>query len=378
MISFWEQQSFVNADFIIVGGGITGLSAALSLRERHPNKEIILFERGIFPSGASTKNAGFACFGSLTEILSDLKVMREKELLTLVEARRKGLSKLRKRLGKSKIDYQQLGGYELISEQESYALDHLEKINNLLFPLFGEPVFKLKNKLINKFGFNSAQIKALVFNPFEGQVDTGKLIKALIRKATQENISIYTGAEVVGIEQKSKGVDVKVQNSPSEELCFKAKKVLLSTNAFTKKLFPKIELEPGRGQVLVTEPIIGLPFKGTFHMDEGFYYFRNFKDRIIFGGGRNLDFKAETTTELNITSLIQEDLKLKLEKIILPKIPFKIAQSWAGIMAFGKNKKPIIKKVSPDVALSVRLGGMGVAIGTTVGEEGAKIISTND
>ncbi len=375
MISFWEKLSFVKADFIVVGGGITGLSAAISLRERHPGKEIILLERGIFPSGASTKNAGFACFGSLTEILADLKRIEANELLTLIESRRKGLSKLKKRLGKSEIDFQQLGGYELISNKEIKALDYMESINKILFPLFGEPVFKLKNKYIGKFGFNSAYVKSLVFNPFEGQLDTGKLMKALIRKAESEKIAIYTGAEVSYIEQGGKGVEIRVKNNFTENLIFKSKKALICTNAFTKKLFPKVDLKPGRGQVLVTEPIKDLPFKGTFHFDEGFYYFRNFKNRIIFGGGRNLDFKAETTSKIATTQKIQEDLAAKLKEIILPAKPFRIAHSWAGIMAFGKNKKPIVKSVSPDIALAVRLGGMGVAIGTNIGEEGAALIS---
>jgi len=375
MISFWERKSFTNTDFIIIGGGITGLSAALSLRELHPNSSISVFERGIFPSGASTKNAGFACFGSLTEILADLEKMGESEMLSLLESRRKGLSKLKERLGEAQIDYQQLGGYELITNKEIHALDKLEEVNQLLHPLFGESVFTLQYKNISNFGFNNAAIEALVYNPFEGQIDTGKMMRALIAKVAAANISIFTGAEVQEVNPGKNEVEIIVDNSINKTIKFKTQKVLFCTNAFTNKFFPHIELSPGRGQVLVTKPIKDLPFKGTFHFDEGYYYFRNFGYRIIFGGGRNIDFDGESTTEMAVTQKIQEDLQEKLRTLIIPNKSFEIDHIWAGIMAFGDNKKPIVKKVSSNIAVAVRLGGMGVAIGTSVGEEGARLIS---
>jgi hypothetical protein len=56
-----------------------------------------------------------------------------------------------------------------------------------------------------------------------------------------------------------------------------------------------------------TEPIDNLDVRGTFHLDCGYYYFRNIGDRILLGGGRNLDFETETTTEFAQTEIIQND-----------------------------------------------------------------------
>ncbi|MBQ0741417.1 FAD-binding oxidoreductase, partial [Aquimarina celericrescens] len=73
-LSYWEQHTwFDNVDFCIVGSGIVGLSCALQLRKKHPKAKILILEKGILPQGASTKNAGFACFGSASELLSDMK-----------------------------------------------------------------------------------------------------------------------------------------------------------------------------------------------------------------------------------------------------------------------------------------------------------------
>ena len=75
--SFWEHDAMLHADFIVIGGGIIGLQTAIELREREPTASVVLLERGLLPSGASSRNAGFACFGSLTEILGDIEALGE-------------------------------------------------------------------------------------------------------------------------------------------------------------------------------------------------------------------------------------------------------------------------------------------------------------
>lgn len=57
--SYWEQKSYINEiDLIVIGAGIVGYSTALFYKKRHPKSKILILERGILPSGASTKNAG--------------------------------------------------------------------------------------------------------------------------------------------------------------------------------------------------------------------------------------------------------------------------------------------------------------------------------
>ena len=71
-ISFWEKDTFLNnTDIIIIGSGIVGLNAAIHLKEQNPTLKIIVVERGSLPCGASTKNAGFACFGSMSELIDE-------------------------------------------------------------------------------------------------------------------------------------------------------------------------------------------------------------------------------------------------------------------------------------------------------------------
>lgn len=368
-LSFWEIKNwFSNLDFTIVGSGIVGLHCALHLRERFPSSKILLLEKGILPQGASTKNAGFACFGSLSEIIDDLKTHSEEEVIALIQKRWEGLQLLRKRLGDTTIDFKPYGGYELfLKEDENSYRECLQKmpfINEVLKPLFKNEVF---SKEVDRFAFAGIH-DYLVFNPYEGQIDTGNMMQALLKEAVSKDILILNQAQVSNFSDKNNGVEVAVNG-----VCFTTKKLLFATNGFAQKL-TNDQVKPARAQVLITHPIPNLDIKGTFHLDKGYYYFRNFENRLLFGGGRNLDFEGETTTELGQTSQIQNRLEQLLNEVILPGREVKIEHRWSGIMGMGASKKPIVSQLSENVYCGVRLGGMGVAIGSLIGKELAELI----
>jgi len=82
--SYWERSSFTdNADVIVIGSGLVGLSAALHLKKSEPSLKVLVLERGFLPSGASTKNAGFTCFGTVSEQLESLGHSSEEEVAQL-------------------------------------------------------------------------------------------------------------------------------------------------------------------------------------------------------------------------------------------------------------------------------------------------------
>ncbi|MES2813034.1 MAG: FAD-dependent oxidoreductase [Bacteroidota bacterium] len=368
-LSYWEIKNwFTNIDYTIVGSGIVGLHTALRLRERFPESKIVVLEKGMLPEGASTKNAGFACFGSLSEIIDDLKSHTEEEVIQLVQKRWNGLQLLRKNLGDTVIDFKPHGGYELFLENDdstyNECLQKLPFINDILRPLFKVDVF---DKNVDRFGFQNIK-EYTIFNPFEAQIDTGNMMQALLKLAYQNGILILNNQTVNSYTDIGSEVEVSVN-----DYTFKTKKLLFATNGFAGEL-TQGEVKPARAQVLITEPIPNLDIKGTFHLDRGYYYFRNINDRILFGGGRNLDFEGETTTSLNQTQIIQNKLEELLKTVILPTTEFKIAHRWSGIMGVGAHKSPIVKSLSNNVFCGVRMGGMGVAIGSLIGKELADLV----
>lgn len=371
MISYWEQESFLEYDYIIIGAGIVGLSAAIELKEKFPGKEILVAERGILPAGASTRNAGFACMGSLTELIDDLLHSNKESVIDLFARRKKGLEILRQRLGDDRIGYEAAGSYEVMSADELNALDKMETINDMLLPVTGKPAFRLASEKIQRFGFDTNSVKALVENTDEGALHTGQMMRALTKLALEKGIEIKTGVTVSRFESSGNRVNVFVNEViKNDTITLKCNQLFICTNAFTKALLPDVSVKPGRGQVLITEPIKDIPFQGIFHFDKGYYYFRNINDRILFGGGRNLDFETEATTEFLLNEMIQNELEKKLREIILPGFDnIKIANRWSGIMAFGESKEPVVSKFRENIYGAFRLGGMGVALGSMVAKE---------
>nr|WP_299031966.1 FAD-dependent oxidoreductase [uncultured Tenacibaculum sp.] len=365
--SYWELKEWFTAiDFTVVGSGIVGLNCALQLRKMHPKAKILILEKGMLPQGASTKNAGFACFGSLSELIDDLNIHTEEEVVSLVKKRWEGLQLLRTTLGDKNIDFQQNKGYELFLTTELYesCLAQKSKINELLKPLFSSEVFTVDD---NKFGFQNIH-QQYITNQYEGQIDTGKMAAKLLEKVVSSGIKIANNIQVKNFIENNEQVEVE-----TNQITFNTKKLFVATNGFANQLLNE-NVQPARAQVLITKPIKNLHIKGTFHLDKGYYYFRNIDNRILFGGGRNLDFKGEETTDFGQTALIQNRLEEILKTTILPNTEVEIEHRWSGIMGVGNQKKAIVKQLSNNVFCGVRLGGMGVAIGSLVGKELAELL----
>ena len=377
MFSFWEQNTwFEHVDFCIVGSGIVGLSAAIHLRVKHPKAKILVLERGILPNGASTKNAGFACFGSLSEIASDLKSMSEDQVLQLIEKRWKGLELLRHNLGDANIGLLNLGGFEIFRHEDSSqfeaSIEILDRMNLSLQSIIpGAPVYSRVDNQIQSKGFKN--VSGMILNRAESQIDTGKMMFNLVKKANQLNVLILHSVQVDSFEEHPQ--NVQLNTSAGKIYC---RKLTVTTNGFAQQLLPEIDVKPGRAQVLVTSQIPSLKFEGTYHLDEGYFYFRNYENRVLLGGGRNLDVQGETTYSNQTTDFIQDHLEHLLKTVILPETEFQIEYRWAGTLGLGNSKSPVISAISDRVFCGVRMGGMGVAIGSKAGADLAELVLSTD
>ncbi|MFN8165281.1 MAG: FAD-dependent oxidoreductase [Bacteroidia bacterium] len=374
MWSYWEQQSFIGTpDIAIIGSGIVGLSTAIEFKLRKPGYHVMIIERGMLPYGASTRNAGFACYGSISELLSDLESTSFDEVMHLVERRWKGLLKLRSRLSDEKIGLEKLGGYEVFSPSDESLYEEcanaIERFNYSVGEITGiKEVYRISSDKIKNFGLGNCS--HLIENTGEAQIDTGKMMKSLLALAHELGVETLNGADVEKIESSEHGATIFVKGAGK----IRTGNLILTTNGFAKLLYPNLEVEPARAQVLITKPIEGLSLRGTFHYDEGYYYFRNVGNRVLFGGGRNLDFRAENTMDFSLTSLVQTKLDDLLSSMIIPGIKYEIDQRWAGIMGVGPVKKPIVEKLDNHIYCAVRMGGMGVALGSLVGEEVCRLV----
>lgn len=404
-VSVWEQSTyFAPKDLVIVGCGFVGLWTAYEAIQKNPKLNITILERGVIPSGASTRNAGFSCFGSVSELMYDVQLMGEAAMIETVKMRYDGLQRIQKVFKSKEIEYNQWGGYELfegnkmvkdtkgiasktnkgVSEEASalYDISKLENdiayLNKILAPALKTPkkngkylpIYTNASKDIKKLGFQG--IEALALNQMEGQLNSAKLVLALQKAVQSKGVQILFSTEVKKFKPHKKGVTITTNlDAPLE-----AKQFLICTNGFAKQLMPNLDVVPARGQVFVTEPIKNLKFKGCFHFDEGYYYFRNLGNRLLLGGARNADFKNEKTYSLETSATIQHVLEKFMMERILPKGSKKpkIELRWSGTMGMGKIKKPIIEQLQPNVYCAVRMSGMGVAIAPIVAQRALKLM----
>lgn len=375
-LSFWEYDAFLNnIDVAIIGSGIVGLTAALTIKQQQPSLKVVIIERGALPSGASTKNAGFACFGSASELLEDLENHTEEEVLSLLEKRWKGLQLLSQQLGKN-MGYLQHGNYEIFAKKDQALFEtcaaKLTYLNSKIAPITGEKeTFAVRNDQLNSFGFQG--IKQLIWNKSEGQIHTGQMMQALLKKAQNAGVLILNGLTIAELEEAPNKVTLRTDKGWNID----CKSVLVATNGFAAQLLPKLQVSPARNQVLLTSPIPNLPIKGCFHYDKGYVYFRNIGNRLLIGGGRNLDLEGETTAEFGFTPQIQDYLQGLLKKHFLPNQNYTIDYKWSGIMGVAQQKKPIVQHYSKRIAIAVRMGGMGIAIGSLIGAEGGALALEN-
>ena len=355
-LSYWEQAAFLGEPHtVVVGGGITGLNAALHTRRLHPTREVLLIERGAFPAGASTRNAGFACFGSAGEIQDDLRTLTPHEVTALLRLRWQGLQRLRETCGDFSLGYETTGSLELFERAEAFdaVAQDLPKLNALVAQAVGHEPFEIVKDPFS----HTSRFPWGIRNTLEGALHTGNMMARLTAVAREAGVRIVTGTKVLRIATNT----VELQ-----DITLHPQHILVATNAFARELLD-VQVTPVRNQVWITHPIPGLPVRGTFHMDQGYVYFRNVEDRLLLGGFRNLFPGTETTDQFGIHKALEAHLKAFAAEYLLPGIPHTWDRGWSGILGVGNQKTPILRQVLPGVFAGVRLGGMGVAIGSELG-----------
>lgn len=365
--SYWERQFLTDrADLTIIGGGITGLSTAYHSSVLHPNWKIVILEKSPISTAASTRNGGFACFGSAGELVDDLSSgMSMDDVLALAEKRYTGLLLLRKTLGESNLDYFSCGGTELFSSNQENEFEvvngYLEELNHSLQSITGE-----------EFTFNTSEVpkylygyKNAIFNSLEGKLNPGKMIQAWRKLCEENNINLHYGAEAK-IQKGSKSVSFGNHLIHSNQIA-------ICTNGLTNSMIPKLNVSPARNLVLLTHKLPDIELPSTYHHDKGYIYFRKIDDRILIGGGRNKFMETESTSKFQVNQELKKYL-LKYLKDHFQVEKESVSHEWTGIMGVGDSKKVLIKRLDETMVTGVRLGGMGIAIGTLVGKEVSELL----
>jgi gamma-glutamylputrescine oxidase len=370
LLSYWERSVLLRPfDFAILGAGLIGKQIAIQIRAKYPDARIALIDRSPISYGASTRNAGFACFGSITEILDDFRLSPEEDVIALAEKRYKGIQQLVSDFGEKAIGYKACGSYEVFTDRAllQQAKEHLPRVNQLLSARFGiDKVFELRSA-------DQLQMHCedeVVFNPYEGMLNSGMLNEVVGAKVLSQGVVPLYGLEVIKLNKAYDAYTLDCDNG----LQVTCHQLILANNAFAAPFLPEEDIHPARGQVLVTKPIDHLPFDHIFHSDMGYVYFRSIDGRVLIGGGRNKFREQENVSDFEGTNNVRQYLEDYLRQVVLPGRDFEIDMHWSGIMAMGPQKMPIVKRVDNNLLLCVRMSGMGVALGPILSREIADLV----
>jgi len=242
-------------------------------------------------------------------------------------------------------------------------------LNDLLKPITGNAqCFQRSDEQLSQQGLRG--FDALIENKSEASLHSGLLVQSLTKKVQSAGVSILYGIDIQEWEKRHDQVLIGTK----QKIKLSANQLLFCTNAFTHLLLPELKITPGRGQVIVTSPIEGLALRGTFHFEEGFYYWRNLGNRILLGGARNMAFEEETTLDMAGSDKIKNALVKFLKEHLDPSYQYQIEHHWSGIMGFTENRMPFLGQVSDGAFASIACNGMGVALTPLVAEDAANLL----
>ena len=356
--SIWERRAWLEGmDAVVVGAGIVGMSTALALKDCHPDWRILVMDRSPF-GGGSTRNAGFACFGSPSELLEDWLTLGTQTTLDLVRMRWEGLASLRAAWGDEAIGFKPCGSVEAFTDGSLFesCATTLPELNEGLADLFGQAPFSLS--VPAKHGLRN--LVGAIASPLEGAISTDLLIRTMRRQLEHRNIVTLLGLELQGMERDSSGWLLHTAGGS-----FHSPRVALATNAFSRQWLD-LDVQPIDNHVVVTEALPRLKMTQTMHHDRGYVYARQVGDQLMIGGGRQWNLEGPEATQDSLIEWARRHIEGAEDATI--------RQAWTGQLGIGNNRWPIVEKVDEGLWCAVRMGGMGVAIGHGIGKKLAEMM----
>lgn len=364
--SYWESDHMVrDVQYLIVGAGLTGLQVAIEIKEKDPQAKVVVVDRSYWSQGASVKNAGFACFANVGEMLNDLTSASEEEVFRLALERFNGIEHLIEKYGEKEVGFRHCGTQEVFFDQNKQQLykciDALQGFNTLLYNLIGKDgVFSYSSS--SDINGSIGCIK----NRFEGVLNSGKLYERVLEYSISIGVRVLGGVEIMSWNETDK-VELIMEGGGS----LIAEKAVFCVNGFSHKLL-ETEIVPARGQVILSKKLKDLHLPSAYMYDRGYYYWREIDGKLLLGGARNIDIEEEQTSKFGVNEKISNELLRFAEKLV--GIPVEIEQQWSGIMGMGRTKSPNIEKIGPNTYVAAGLGGMGVALSGVVAQKLVKKI----
>lgn len=361
-ISYWLDSATSSSpsakvyDFVIVGAGIAGLSTAYWLQKENPTARIAIIEKHRLGFGASGRNAGFVTCGSTEHFIKlneQFGLQKATEIWKFSEDNRQLLLEHIIEDKADELDFRHTGSCTVAPSSEHWLK------------------YRMTAKLMQSAGIDVHEIgptdleKDFGVTGFEGGIQyTGDgyihPVKLLQRLRSKIKADIHEGTEVFSV--KDKGTTQVLRTDHGD---FEAPRVIFTLNAYLPLVLKNFEslIKPGRGQILVTEPLPAF-VRGPCYLTKHLCYFRQLPTgHLLIGGFRNLAIDVENTYSDETTSLIQTALFDFVKSHFKYGKEANIAYQWSGIMGFSPDGQMILGALPENKNIHIMAGCSGHGMG---------------
>ena len=360
-------SSNVDSEWLIIGAGYTGLSAARKLGELYPNQKIMLVDAQLAGEGASSRNSGYLVDTTLNDGFTSNKELENYK--KKADIYKLGIEAIKKFIKEHQVDcdWNESGKYFASSKKEDRKI--LENFSNTLFKLGFEHNLLFNKELTKRLGTNFYNIAlhtkgGILLHP-------GKLVRAMI-DTLPENVILYENSSLINWKKINGTINCNFKNGS-----IKCKKIIFATNGFLKSLgiktnynFP-ITLTASMTRSLTDEEFksIGEPKEwGVLPVRPMGATIRLTKDRRILI--RNTA-EVHNPFKMSKSDLDKRSIKQKIGiKKRFPQLPDNIIQStWSGIVSRTRNSSQIFEKIENNIFVAGCYNGSGIGVGTLFGEQ---------
>ena len=354
-------------DWLIIGAGYTGLSAARKLAEINPSQKIIIVDAQLAGEGASGRNSGYLVDTTLNDGFTSNKKLSDYKKKT--DIYKLGIETVKRFIKEYQVDcdWNESGKYFATSNYKDKK--KLINFSNTLSKLGFENNLFDKDELSKKLGtsfYNLAlQTKGgILLHP-------GKLVRGMI-DILPYNVELIEKSQMLEWNKDKDKICCKFKNNK-----ISTKKIIFCTNGFLKSLGIKKSYNfPLTLTASMTRPLTNDEFKSIGEPQEWGVLpvrpmgatVRMTKDkRILIRNTAEVHcpFKM-SDSELNKRSLVH---KVGIKKRF-PSLPSKIVESsWSGIVSRTRNSSQIFERVENNVFVAGCYNGSGIGVGSLFGEQ---------
>ena len=356
-----------SCDWLIVGAGYTGLSAARKLSELHPNQKIIIIDAQLAGEGASGRNSGYLVDTTLNDGFTSNKELSNYKKKT--DINQLGIDVVRRFIKEHQVDcdWNESGKYFASSNQKDTKI--LENFSKTLLKLNFEHNILEKDDLGKRIGTNFYNLA--LYTKGGILLHPGKLARAMI-DTLPDNIKLLENSQLCEWAKNSDTVICKFNNHK-----IITKKIIFCTNGFLRSLGVKNNYNfPLTLTASMTRSLTDTEFKSIGEPKEwGVLPIRPMGATIRMTKDKRILIRntAEVHNIFQMSKLDLDKRSLKQKfgiKKRFPALPDDIIESsWSGIVSRTRNSSQIFEKIDENVFVAGCYNGSGIGVGTLFGEQ---------